>query len=150
MANLYVPMGIPGCGKSYFGKVYFPSIPKVSTDEIRERLTGNENDQTRNEDVFAAFHEEVRSALFLNQDVYADATNLHLFARDKLKACMRGIDQVHYIVFRNGLQALRRNRERERRVPDDVMMYKMLPAYEKMLMQIVQEQCDTMTVIRSF
>src|ERR1700755_2867419 len=101
MANLYIPVGIPGCGKSYFGKVFFPSILKVSTDEIRERLTGDENDQSRNKDVFAAFHEEVRSALFLNKDVYADATNLKSFARDNLRACMRGVDKLHIILFRN-------------------------------------------------
>lgn len=151
MANLYVPIGMPGCGKSFFYETFLdPAAYLASTDAIRLRLCGDENDQSKNNLVFDTFHEDIAKMLAVGQDVYADATNLHLFARDKLKACTTKKDKIHYILFRNGLQALKRNRERERKVPDGVMMYKMLPAYEKMLMVIFQEQCDTLTEIRRF
>lgn len=150
MANLYMPVGIPGCGKSFFAQTFFPTTYQVSTDAIRLELTGDENSQEANDAVFETFHQRIRDTLADGWNVYADATNLKAFARENLRNQMGDLDQIHCILFRNGLQALARNKTRERRVPDDVMMYRMLPAYERMLLEIYQEPYDTLTEIRRF
>lgn len=129
MATLFIPVGIPGCGKSTFAESLDTTIP-VSTDAIREAL-GDVNDQSKNNEVFAIFHNMIGIFLKDGISVYADATNLDSESRGRL----RGIAQeagakTHVLLFRNLEQAIRRNAERDRVVPADVMM-RMIEKYER-------------------
>jgi predicted kinase len=145
--KLYIPVGIPGCGKSHWAtnSDYFV----VSTDAIRATL-GDVNDQSKNDEVFEKFHRRLHMVLVSDQSVVADATNLRDFARERLRdIALANNAETHLIVFQNPLQALMRNRQRERTVPEDVM-YRMVDQFERALVDISQEIYTTVTKIRSY
>jgi predicted kinase len=147
--NLLVPIGIPGCGKSSLATSLFPDAFVVSTDEIREELhPGVEFDASRNSEVFDLYHDRIASHLTAGVSVYADATNLQGFARERLIdiADSSVYAELHYIVFTNKDQAVRRNTERDRVVPPEAML-RMVEQYEKMLTDIVSEPYDSITYI---
>jgi predicted kinase len=85
---LYIPVGIPGCGKSTFAEKVLPLAHVISTDKIRAAL-GDVTDQSQNDLVFERFHTTVRDYLELSLPgamIYADATNLTRSAREILRA----------------------------------------------------------------
>lgn len=146
---LFIPVGIPGCGKSHFGRSLGADI--VSTDAIRKVLTGSEDDQTRNADVFAQFHGMIHVKLINGRSVYADATNLRDFARERLLREVESARRIrpiktHLILFRNVHQAIDRNGTRTRVVPSDIMI-KMLGQYEKAVVDLAHETYDFVTEV---
>lgn len=154
MANLYITVGIPGCGKSTWAEYYLAGSGRtaiVSSDDIRLELS-HHYDQTRNAEVFDTFHARIRDYLAHDVDVVADATHLTRRSRDATAMCARKQDKVHVVFFKNSLQALMRNQQRgtpeNGLVPSDVMMYKMLPRYEETCRDLVQEKYDSVTEIR--
>lgn len=153
MPKLFIPVGIPGCGKTSWGLSMFPltNTAKISSDDIREILTGDENDQSRNKEVFNTFYSEIDHYLEQTYNVYADATNLESRSRERLvniaKESTRDVE-THLIWFQNLDEALLRNRKRDRVVPEDVML-RMLEKYEKTILEIPQEEYDNVTVIKS-
>lgn len=157
--KLIIPVGIPGSGKSTWAKSLFPwyygqTVAIHSSDDIREELTGDATTQTSNNEVFETFHHRIHYDLDLWQSgvVFADATNLTRDARKKLIAIadMRNAEK-HLVIFGNLTQAVKRNQERERVVPDHVMQ-KMLDKYEYFRVQLIQELdwYDSVTDIKSF
>lgn len=149
MSILFIPIGIPGCGKSTFARGLGADI--VSSDTIRALLTGDENDQTRNGEVFKQFHARIYSDLSNGRNVFADATNLTVSARKALldeAETARKVQPVttHVILFKNPAQALRRNNSRDRVVPEDVML-KMLEKYEQTLSNLWSENYDHITEV---
>jgi len=147
--TLFIPVGIPGCGKSTFGLVSGARI--VSTDAIRASLTGDESNQDKNGEVFKRFHAQIYALLSNGHSAFADATNLTPGARKELRetadlvAKMRPV-RTHVFLFKNPTQALRRNRERERVVPEDVML-RMLEKYEQTLSDLWSESYNHVTVV---
>jgi predicted kinase len=139
-ATLYIPVGIPGSGKSTWARDRGLRI--VSTDDIRLELFGTltaANDPTvrevNNAMVFQTFHDKIAIMLRGGTDVVADATNLHASARRTLRKIAResGAHAV-VVLFDNIGQAVQRNNARlesdpDRFVPDEVM--------DKMIMQFV-------------
>jgi predicted kinase len=158
MSILYIPVGIPGCGKSHLAEGLSAHV--ISTDAIRKVLTGDENSQEANGRVFDRFHELIDLGLRAGLNAYADATNLTVSSRAALRqiavranqdAELVGFGepiQTHVILFRNIEQAIKRNRERDRTVPDDVM-YKMIEKYERAVTDIWSEPYDYVTEIKS-
>ena len=147
MAILYIPMGLPGCGKSTFASKIMSHAVRVSSDDIREQLTGDATNQSRNDEVFKQYYHRITLMLSSGRSVYADATNLRDFARRDLRniAQNRKIE-THLFVFNNIEQAVRRNATRERVVPEDVMgrfMYQ----FEKALVDIQTEPYTSITYI---
>lgn len=153
---LHIPVGIPGCGKSTFSDRLDALC--VSTDAFRASLS-NVNDQSKNDQVFAMFHQAIGVCLRLGErNVFADATNLDSRSRENLReivskanasAIEYGIDRdikTHLILFRNTEQAIKRNRARDRVVPADVMM-RMIDKYERSLLSIPDEQYDYITEV---
>lgn len=146
---LFIPIGIPGCGKSYFGRGL--GVPVISTDAIRQILTGDENNQDRNGEVFKRFHAELYRYLSNGHNVFADATNLTASSRKDLRETadlvrkLRPV-QTHVFLFKNPGQALARNRARERVVPENVML-NMLEKYERTLADIWAEDYDYLTEV---
>lgn len=122
-AKLVIPVGLPGCGKSTFAQnVFFNNMVIVSTDEIRAGL-GDVNAQDKNKQVFESFHKQIDANLGHGSDVYADATNLDVRSRNELRdIALRNRAEVHVLLFTNVKEAIIRNSQRSRRVPDDVML----------------------------
>lgn len=157
MSKLFLPIGIPGCGKSTFASrvLMHNNLRVVETDAIREDLVKagrlqSVNDMSRNKEVFAKFHAYIEDHLLDGFDVFADATNLTSSARHKLRqiADLRGAE-IHLFIFTNLLAAVNRNRKRDRVVEPEPMV-RLLGQYEKALQEIPQEIYASVTYIESF
>jgi len=121
MTTLYVMIGIPGSGKSTVAGLL--GLPVVSTDAIRLELTGDAEDQSANDTVYAVAHARTEQHLACGESVVFDATNLTGSSRRPLRkmahswnarlvACLVDVDEA---------TARERNRSRERVVPEFVM-----------------------------
>ena len=121
--RLVITVGLPGSGKS----TYLASIGAhaISTDSIRELLADDPTDQTIHDRVFATVRYLARHRIALARPVtYIDATSL------------TRKDRAHWIGFANETHCtpealyfdtpievcLERNRHRDRRVPDYVIV----------------------------
>ena len=114
---------MPGSGKStYFEKL---GITPISSDAIREQLTGDAGNQSFNREVFAQMHELLRRAKDL---AYIDATNLT--RRDRRPWFIPGCE-MEAIYFDVPLAICKaRNAARSRSVPEyvlDLMAAKLVP-----------------------
>ncbi len=164
MVNLVIPVGIPGCGKSTWARTLLSEYSVVSSDQIRENTFGSlraahdvskEQHEKNNQRVFDIFHRRIRNHLTNDRNVYADATNLNVRARKRLREIAEDTGaSLHVVMFDNTNQAWNRNRAREEetRVPPKVMD-KMLLQYEGAKKCIVPklsnegESYDSVTVI---
>lgn len=159
MPTLFIPVGIPGCGKSSLA-TYIGSCDVVSSDAIRARM-GDVNDQSRNGAVFARYHQDIEAWLGVGRNVYADATNLDARSRQSLRDIVYHINEnaygppytklqmpvrMHLILFRNLSQAITRNTQRERVVPADAMI-RMIEKYERAVAAIEHEVYDYVTEV---
>ena len=82
--TLYIMCGLSGSGKSTIATQIANKNPNtiiVSSDAIREELTGNYEDQEHNEEVFKIFYDRIRKNLENKKNVIADATNLTMKSR---------------------------------------------------------------------
>ena len=144
-SKLIIPIGIPGCGKSTFAKLFFdqPYDDIHSTDEIRSRpeFGGDINSQENNDAVFRQFHLSIRESLQYNSRVFADATNLTRRARRELldDAKASNCTDIHVLLFKNTHEAYVRNLTRERTVPEHAMA-RMLDNYERTLLDLETER----------
>lgn len=164
-SKLIIPVGIPGCGKSTWGETFVASSNGVvngvvvSSDEIRQSFVdagelNSVGDQNKNTDVFKVFHDEIARLLSSRRTVYADATNLDRFARQKLLQLATDAPvpvSVHLVIFADISAAFRRNATRDRVVPNDVML-RMLNKYERfrMLLNTEDDLYQTVTEISRF
>jgi predicted kinase len=127
--TLHIPVGIPGCGKSYHARNCHAVLPDIiSTDQIRIDTFGSleaaHADPANNSAVFDCYHRKIRSALDHGRDTYADATNLHSSSRRTLRDIARRTGaRTQLYFFTDVVRALQRNEARvgALRVPDDVM-----------------------------
>lgn len=125
--NLWILVGLPGSGKSYWAKNYKKEdTAYVSRDEIRFSFLKNGEEYFKHERmVYSKFLSEIQSHLDNGEDVIADATHLNWASRDKLLRHLNLEDvKVNCIVFKTPLNlCLERNAQREgrARVPDDVI-----------------------------
>lgn len=119
-------VGLPGSGKSTFAsqlQVYGWTVH--SSDEIRAEILGDENDQSKQKDVFDELHRRVFSDLLSGKDVCYDATNLSYKRRAQF---IRDLDRVVTNTYKVCIMAatpysecLRRNARRKRVVPEEVI-----------------------------
>lgn len=117
--------GIPGSGKSEkaeeLAKEYDAEI--FASDKIRAELTGNENNQLNNEEVFKELHSRIKKSLLQGKNCIYDATNIHYKLR------MRFLQYINYIycnkycvvVATPFKECIKRNIERNRVVPEEVI-----------------------------
>lgn len=127
MPVLYMPIGVPGSGKSTYYKNNFneDETVLVSSDAIRKEVFGDENDQEHNSEVFELMRKRTIEALKNNKDVYYDSTNISSKRRIGLFNCSKDIRNAEKvaIVFCTPLEvAIERNNNRERKVPKDVII----------------------------
>lgn len=151
-SKLFIPVGIPGCGKSTFVQTHLSCAIEHSTDAIREELTGDASSQVKNDTVFKLFHERIALDLDVGYDVFADATNLTRKARAMLWHIADDYEaEQHLIIFGNCDQAVVRNQRRARVVPEQAML-RMLENFERFKIELIQERdhYTSITEIRSF
>lgn len=133
--TLYVPVGIPGSGKSTLGKYWFKSSEIVSPDTFREMLTDNVMDQSANATVFDLAHKVTEYRLRRGRDVYFDATNL-----DPGKwPDPQGHELICIVMETSIRECYQRNLARERMVPVHAME-KMAAAFLRLPASLPIEQ----------
>lgn len=156
--TLYMLAGIPGSGKSYFGREFAQehNIEYVSRDEIRFSLLKDGEDYFSHEtDTWNMFIAAIRMALDTTGSCVADATHTTRSGRKKLLNALRRDVDVHILYMNTPLPlCLSRNATRNgyANVPEDVIckMYyaQQYPAYEensafKEITYITKGQDDT-------
>ena len=97
--------GLSGSGKSTLAedllKRYESRVTYIASDKIREELCGNENDQSKNTEVFELIHKRIRNwSKDENSTTYLiyDATNLtYKNRRSILQNISKDIKKIIYI-----------------------------------------------------
>lgn len=124
--KLIVMCGLSGSGKSNtaeeLAKKYNAEI--VSSDSIREEITGDSMNQTVNEEVFKIFHDRVRDILQnQHRNVISDATNITLKTRRAILNKVNGLDieKICYIIAKPYKYCLMDNANREHPIPEEVI-----------------------------
>jgi predicted kinase len=124
--TLWVMVGLYGSGKSSVAKEIAETEENtiiVSSDAIREELTGKVEDQSKNEEVFKVFHKRIREALENNTNVIADATNITIRSRRAIIENIKGIEcrKIAYLIPRPFDQCKLDNLNRQHPVPEEVL-----------------------------
>jgi predicted kinase len=158
MGTLFIPVGIPGSGKSTWAREVLPDAAVVSSDEIRKEFFGSlvaahdeETKARNNAAVFLEFHRRIVVNLADGFDVLADATNLNHEARTKLRTIAGLVGaRTHVLFFKNIVQAVERNfaRDEDAVVPEAAMEY-MMEKYWDTLDRLPSENYDRVTAIAS-
>lgn len=124
MATIRMMIGVPGSGKSTYAKnVLLPTLRLneesiVSSDAIRKKYFGDENDQAHNQEVFKILYQKVRMLYDEGKDVIIDATNMSYKDRCRARNNLGRnypID-VAYVMATPALLCATRDEERERTV----------------------------------
>lgn len=122
--TIYCIVGCSGSGKSTFAKYFNQNcgIPILSSDSVREEVTGDENNMSKDSVVWKIIHERAERMAREGSFIF-DATNLTHKSRDfLLKIAARQGAHIKYIYLDVILPtAKRQNRQRKRQVPDDVI-----------------------------
>lgn len=126
--TLYLPIGPPASGKSTLarwmveeGHLHEDAI--VSTDRLREILTGNRSDQSANNVVFRMAEQIAINRLLRDLDVFYDATNLNpAWYQLVLNTAVRLGAQIKMVMMvANDPECRKRNAKRPNPVPEQVM-----------------------------
>jgi len=105
---LEIMVGPSGAGKSHWLAANRPARHVISSDEIREDLTGNFQDQSQNQRVFEVMHRLARTRLSMGLPTVLDAT--HIRRKDRLAAVgLANGESVRYIVVNRSLADKRRD-----------------------------------------
>ena len=123
--KFYMAIGLPGSGKSYYGKHYAEKLGAevISSDAIREELFGDVNDQTHNNEVFNELHKRVYKALSEGRSCYYDATNLSRKRRKSfLRTLPNNVEKIAVLFATEYDIIFEQNKKRERHVPEDIII----------------------------
>jgi predicted kinase len=158
---LYIPIGLPGCGKTYNRKIDALIICK---DDLRFMLLNQQQterdfyvDKTNKESnetgigkiTLEDYIDQAVKFMFMNlvrtnYNIYLDGTNLSAGSRRWYiqHAKMFGY-KIHFIVYVCDAKAIIINRNRERQVPEKVIEYMMenrdeLTEYEKEIAEVIE------------
>jgi protein phosphatase len=114
-------VGLPGSGKSTWAH---GKSGVLSSDAVRALLLDDATDQTQHRRVFRTLRELLKQRLELGRPVtYIDATNLEPWERRPYIVLAELYDAVAEAIFFDTPleECRRRNRERERIVPDEAL-----------------------------
>jgi predicted kinase len=127
MPTLHILRGIPASGKSTYAQQWVMEDPqnrvRINRDDIREALTGSASNHTQEKRVTQLTEELTERALKAGKDVMSDNTNTNTkFLPKTIKMAKRlGADVKHKDFPITVKEALRRNANRERKVPEEVI-----------------------------
>lgn len=154
MQKVFILMGLPGSGKSTLAakitdyiELYskYPSIyltedtPKLfSSDEYREKLIGDINNQTSNHKIFNTLYNDLIKHVKNGGSAIYDATNIN---RKNRKEILTRLNELHIkdlkiigiLVITPIEECIERNKNRERIVPEEVI-YNMACKFEMPLL----------------
>lgn len=123
MPIFYMTIGLPGSGKStYVEKMN--DVVVHSSDNIRQELFGDINDQTHNEEVFKTLFKRVLKDLNNGNNVVFDATNINYKRRIEFLKSIKKVKckKVALLFATPVIDCIKNNNQRDRKVPDDVIM----------------------------
>lgn len=159
MPTLHAMMGLPGSGKSWFADNLYQHNTETSNiicpDDWRRAMTGDINDQSKNNEVFAGCHERAREKLLIGNDVIFDATNVSQRARDELLAIAKETGATtHLHVIDTPVDVCRARMEARGRVVPSDSFNKMVGQYAALIanaggffqMAISEEAWDHITI----
>lgn len=123
---LWVMVGLSGSGKSSVAKEIAENNQNtiiVSSDSIREELTGDYGDMEHNEEVFKIFYKRIRETLENKHNVIADATNITMRSRRAIIENVKGIEcrKIAYLIPKPFDQCKIDNLNRQHPVPEEVL-----------------------------
>jgi len=121
--RLHLLVGPAGCGKSSWAAEALEDTTIVSTDRMREELTGDPADQSQNYLVFQRCMDRIRERLKDGEEVTFDATNYSETLRSMPVQAARwsGAEIVSYYFDVGLATALARNLKRSRTVPEEAV-----------------------------
>ena len=124
--KLILTSGIPAAGKSTWLKLLLednPEMELICPDDIREQLTGDAADQSKNAEVWQMAYELLHVAFMGEKDVVFDSTMVDKKSRKApLKIAKKYGAEKIAIAFPVTLEtALERNAGRDRKVPDFII-----------------------------
>jgi predicted kinase len=117
--------GLPASGKSTYAKklaeVHNANIH--SSDEIREELSGDINNQNINDLVFRTLHSRIKEDLKNGKSCIYDATNINYKRRMGFLNELNNIpcEKICYLVATPYEECLKNNANRDRKVPEEVI-----------------------------
>lgn len=118
-------IGIAGSGKSTkakeLSKEYDATI--YSSDELREILFGDVNDQSHNKQLFRYIHENIKNDLINGESVIYDACNIDRKNRNAFLNSLKGVNCHKKAIFvcRPYESCIKANLERNRVIPEKVI-----------------------------
>lgn len=150
MHTVYITIGLPASGKSYYyGEMLHEKLLLISSNNIRELVYGDINDQSHNSEVFNLMFNRTVAALKNDYDVYYDATNISRRRRmgfiKSIRQSVKGVKVVGLIFAIPYTEVFSRNKKRDRQVPKDVIT-RMLKSFE---VPSYEEGFDGLKVINS-
>jgi len=101
--ELHLLIGPAGAGKSTFAEKYFKPGEVVSSDQLREQLSGTFLDQSRNEEVFGALRGIAAARVTNGLRAVVDATNIRNKDRTTLLKIAPHDSKVVYHVINRGM-----------------------------------------------
>jgi predicted kinase len=146
--KLYLTCGIPASGKSTWTSKFLQNNPNtivICPDDIREELTGDASDQSKNKEVWELAYERLNTALCRKLDVLFDSTMVDEVSRKfPLEISKKYKAETIAVAFPVGLEtALKRNAGRDRKVPEDVIR----KFYERFVFPDESEGFDNVIVV---
>lgn len=81
---LVILIGAAGSGKSTLAERHFPADAVLSSDEYREAVSGDANDQSATDEAFERLEATLERRLRAGQLTVVDATNVQTWARKRL------------------------------------------------------------------
>lgn len=124
MPKFIMTVGLPASGKSTWCK-QMTNVVYISSDEYREWLLNDVNDQEHNTDVFKAMFDDTIRTLNDGYDVIYDATNINHKRRkylvSEIKRLCKDVSCECVLFATPYEQCLTNNSQRERKVPKDVI-----------------------------
>ena len=117
-----VLVGLPASGKSVYAKKLAQehNATIFSSDDLRVELYDDVNCQDHNQELFVELHKRIKDCLRSGKSAIMDSTNLNYKRRMAFLAELKNIpcEKICVIMATPYEECLRRNAERERKVPE--------------------------------
>lgn len=118
-------VGLPCSGKSTISKELAEKYNATifSSDELRVEMFGDVNNQEHNQELFVELHKRIKDCLRNGKSAIYDACNINYKRRMAFLAELKNIhcEKICVFMFTPYKECLRRNSERERKVPEHVI-----------------------------
>lgn len=123
--KIIVMVGLPASGKSTISKEFAEKYNATvfSSDELRVEMFGDINDQSHNQELFVELHKRIKDCLRSGKSAIYDACNVNYKRRMAFLAEFKSIEceKICVLMAVPYEECLRRNTERERKVPEHVI-----------------------------